>query len=459
MSENGLPLTPAAPPAPARWSRRRTISIFVFIVGTVVLAFVAGAAVMFFQLPPYGFLSKGFAGGRAWAERNAVQSDPESESELPRAAVDKPLQTADGFTLCAFVVLNSTRNTQADLLDMRGQLRHRWHLQFSKVWPHPPHVQGPVKDGFVCFFYCYLYPNGELLAVLHGVQQQAVGYGLVKLDKDSNVLWSYAANIHHDIDVAPDGTIYAIQHTLDYIMPERLGFIPAPALVDSIVTLSPDGQPKGQPISLLEALRDSPYAALLSTLEPGPKRAGPLTGPRFDEKTLREDVLHTNSVQVLTPELAGKFPGWKAGQLLVSMRHIDALAVIDPVERKAVWAARGAWAAQHDAQFLSDGNLLLFDNRGLPKGSRVLEYDPRTQAFPWTYSGENWGPFYSSERGQCQRLRNDNTLIVSSELPGEILEVTRGKEVVWAYTPHRFITHARRYMPEQVPFIKGGPRP
>ena len=35
----------------------------------------------------------------------------------------------------------------------------------------------------------------------------AVGYGLVKLDKDSNILWSYPAGVHHDVDVgaAADG--------------------------------------------------------------------------------------------------------------------------------------------------------------------------------------------------------------------------------------------------------------
>jgi hypothetical protein len=423
------------------------------------LAFVAGAAVMFFQLPPADFLAKGFLGGRAWVERREIAALPPAPDVTSSSGIDQSGRTCDGFNLCSFATLNGS-NTQALLLDMRHNTVHRWGIPFSAIWPNPHHVQAPVKDAFVTFFSCRMYPNGDLLAVMHGLQQQAVGYGLVKLDKDSKVLWSYAANIHHDVDVGEDGTIFAIKHELVTAMPEGLQFIPTPCLVDSLIVLSRDGQVRGKPISILEAFRDSPYAALLATLEPGRKkndRQLPLTGPRFDEQTLREDALHANFVQVLTPEMARRFPGWKAGQLLISLRNIDVIAVVDSDERRVVWAARGPWQAQHDVQFLDSGNLLLFDNRGLPRGSRVMEYNPRTQAIPWTYSGENWGPFYSNERGLCQRLPNGNTLAVNSEA-GEMLEVTQQKEVVWSYSPHRFITFGRRYPADQVQFLPGGTR-
>ena len=182
---------------------------------------------------------------------------------------------------------------------MKCQIRHRWKVQFSEIWPNPHHVKGPVKDTFVTFFGCHLFPNGDLLAVLHGVEQMTSGYGLVKLDKDSKILWSYAANIHHDVDVAADGTIYAIQHELVHTMPKGLQFIPTPCLVDSLIALTPDGKLKGEPITLLEAFRDSPYAVLLASLEPAKKRderPRPLTGPCFDEEILRQDALHTNFV-------------------------------------------------------------------------------------------------------------------------------------------------------------------
>jgi hypothetical protein len=457
MSPNGGPPTP-----PSRRSQRKRILVLAFIAGVTVLAFVFGAAVMFFQLPMSGFLAKGFIGCRAWFERRAV-SQPNTEQDVPPVSIsmiDKPKKTFDGFTLSTYSAVNGV-STQAYLLDMRGQVKHRWAIPFGKIWPEPQHVSAPVKDSYVSFFACHLYPNGDLLAVLHGVQKTAVGYGLVKLDKDSNVIWGYPSGIHHSVDVAPDGTIYTLQHETVNAMSPGLQFIPTPCQVDSIVALNPDGTLKDKPIPVLEAFHNSPYAAHLQSLEPAKNKesqSNPLTQQRFDDETRKQDALHTNTVLVLTPSMAQKFPEWKAGHLLITMRNLDSIAVVDPERRTVVWAARGPWLALHDAQFLDNGNLLMFDNQGLAKGSRILEYDPRTQAFPWTYSGEFWGPFYSRERGMCQRLPNGNTLVVNSNA-GEILEVTQEKEVVWLFSPQRFIAYARRFPAERVQFLPANEKP
>jgi hypothetical protein len=428
------------------------------------LAYVLGAAVMFFHLPSSNFLDKAFTGARAWNERRQIsESISDQDQELTPAAtatlVDQPDKTFDGFTLytCSSTEANSSR---AFLINMRREVVHKWSLSFSQIWPHPSHLRGPVQDSLVCIFACHPYPNGDLLVVLHGLEQIANGYGLIKLDKDSNVLWKYAANIHHDVDVGDDGTIYAIQHDIADDMPAGLEFIPTPCLVDSLVLLGPDGTLKKKPIPILEAFRDSRYRALLDCLERGPRRKpapGAPAGPHFDEKTLMRDAVHMNSVAVLRHGLAPRFPAFKAGQVLFSLRHLDAVGVLDPDSGALVWAARGPWHAQHDAQFLDNSRLLIFDNGGLLKGSRVLEYDPQTQAIPWSYSGEGRTPFYTSEKGMSQRLSNGNTLIVNSEA-GELLEVTRGKEVVWSCVVHSFINTARRYSADQLPFLKGGVR-
>jgi hypothetical protein len=101
--------------------------------------------------------------------------------------------------------------------------------------------------------------------------------------------------------------------------------------------------------------------------------------------------------------------------------------------------------------------LLIFDNLGSPRGSRVLEYDPQSQAIPWSFSGENKASFFTSERGMSQRLPNGNTLICNSE-GREVLEVSQNKEVVWSFSVNSFITTARRYSPEQVRFLTGEQR-
>ncbi len=173
---------------------------------------------------------------------------------------------------------------------------------------------------------------------------------------------------------------------------------------------------------------------------------------------LRRDVLHVNAVEVLSREMAAHFPMFRPGHLLISLRHLDAIVVLDPDTGKVVWAARGPWRGQHDPSFLPNGHLLLFDNLGSPKGSRVLEYDPQTQAFPWAYPGAKDAPFVSKVRGTCQRLPGGNTLIVNS-VGGEVFEVTADREKVWSCTfGGTEVYSARRYSPDSVPFVKGAPR-
>src|SRR6185437_7778560 len=105
---------------------------------------------------------------------------------------------------------------------------------------------------------------------------------------------------------------------------------------------------KKKSISLLEAIRDSPYAALFRPLErPGVSGGAASLGaswtpPSLDEAR-RRDVLHSNSIKVLSRALAPKFLLCKAGQLLISVRNLNALVLLDPESGKVVWAARGPW--------------------------------------------------------------------------------------------------------------------
>lgn len=440
--------------------RRKWFSRSLAIGGLTFLGYLLGAAVMFFQLPSSEFLDKAFLGAHAWNERRQA-STPSPLHKTQRATVGKidyPGKTYDGFTLytCASLTIPST---QAFLINMRGEVVHQWAIPFSKVWPRPSHIRGRVNDPLTCFFDCHLYPNGDLLVVFHGMEHWVNGYGLAKLDKDSNLLWKYSGNIHHDVEVGEDGTIYAIAHKVANSLPQGLAFVPAPCLVDELVFLSPEGNPLREPIPLLEAFGDSSYNPLLDSLRRDSGRDLPmrLNLPRFLEEThnRRREPLHLNCVRVLNRRLAAQFPTFQAGHLLLSLRNLDTIAMLDPQKKAVVWAARGPWRAQHDAQFLENGHLLIFDNLGTPRGSRVLEYDPQTQALPWSYPQSEDPSFFTSERGMCQRLPNGNTLIVNSE-PGEIFEVTPQRETVWSCFTDRFITSARRYGPEQLHFLTGG---
>ncbi|HLW64874.1 MAG TPA: arylsulfotransferase family protein [Gemmataceae bacterium] len=428
---------------------------FLLLFGLATLFYLLGAAVIYFDLPTADFLRKGFAGGFAWYEGEKTPQPPSKDvPPLSVGKVDKPDKTCDGFTLCMY-----GGDSQAVLVNMRGETIHRWHVPFSKLWPTPTHVKGRVDDATV---YCndgHIYPNGDLVVVIEGpinADNSSNGYGLAKLDKDSNVIWKYAEKCHHDLDVAEDGTIYVLTNEVVSTVPKGLEFIPTPCMIDAIDVLSPEGK-RLKRISILEAFAGSVYSPLLSVLE---RPAGPSAGmwaqnaAPFEDDPRRRDVLHTNAVKVLKRSQASKFPLFKPGQLLISPRHLDAIAVLDVDSGKIVWAASGSWRAQHDPSFLDNGHLLLFDNQGSPRSSRVLEYDPQTQAYPWSYPDDQGRPFLSKIRGMCQRLPNGNTLIVNSD-GGEVFEVTSDRDVVWSLSCGRVeLNRARRYLPEQLPFLK-----
>jgi hypothetical protein len=144
-------------------------------------------------------------------------------------------------------------------------------------------------------------------------------------------------------------------------------------------------------------------------------------------------------------------PQSQAGQVLVSFREISTIALIDMKTASVVWAQTGPWIRQHDAEFLDDGDLLLFDNEGDPNGyggTRVLEIDPANFKIDWRYGGRSDQTLDSVARGSQARLKNGNTLIVES-YAGRMFEVTRDGKVVWEFiNPVRGQVH-----PDQIPII------
>jgi hypothetical protein len=432
--------------------RKRLLSRALFLFGFFSLSYILGASVIYFELPTSVFLRRSFGGAVAWYEAKHETPLNEHSDAISVGRVDRPGKTCDGFTLCMY-----GGNCRAVLIDMLGKEVHRWHIPFSDIWSVPPHLKGRIENASVYFNDGYLYPNGDLVLVVEGPVtpgNSLNGYGLIKIDKDSRLLWKYAEQCHHDLDVGEDGTIYALVNEIIDRVPRGLEYIPTPYMVDSIDVISPDGQRRKR-IRLLEAFQNSDYAPMLGIFEKPRAAAG--INSRHEEE-LRRDVLHTNAVKVLNRSLAPKFPLFRAGQLLISPRNLDAIAVLDPHSEKVVWAARGPWHAQHDPTFLDSGHLLLFDNLGGLGSSRVLEFDPKTLAFPWSYPGETGKPFFSQIRGLCQRLPNGNTLIVNS-VGGEVFEVTTEREIVWSCSTGAItLNRARRYTPDQLSFLKGDQR-
>jgi hypothetical protein len=428
-------------------AKPRTFPVFGLVRSAAVIVlfsatFVFGAAVVQYKLPPFELLDQAFRGGKAKIEQKMTQPKGRAAStaSLGSTSVDVPGKTFDGFTL-----YTTDEGSEAVLVDMNGTQVHKWDIPLSNFWKNPPHIKSSPDDAAAYVMSCHLFTDGSLLAILQAKGDTPYGYGLVKIGVDSRVEWKCAKNIHHDMDVDEEGTIYAIDQHFAKRMPTSLQFVPTPALVDSLVVISKDGEVI-KSIPVLETLWKSSFRQMVS----------PLEGPAL---TLKGDVLHTNYVQVLRKDMAANFPRFRAGQVLVSVRELDCIMMVDVESEEVVWATVGPWRYQHSPQFLDSGRLLIFDNRGNPRASRAIEYDIETHEVPWSYTDEDSPDFFTRERGMCQRLPNGNTLIVDSEgFPndkGRILEVTHDdKKLVWSITCNGHIAQAKRYAPDAVPFLK-----
>lgn len=464
------------------------------VLGLMFMSCIVGAAVMYFELPGSGVLQKAFVGAKALHERGASGVSAMPAGTKPGVVTDRADKTCDGFTL---ITTNSACHAQ--LVDMRGNVVHNWNLPFSKAWPVAEHVTKALPDERIHWFRGHLFPNGDLLAVYQTEADTPCGYGLAKMDKDSKLLWTYSGRVHHNVDVGEDGTIYTLTGQNMRKAPAGLEYIPTPFTADFLVMLSPEGK-ELEKLNILEAFRDSPFAFTLAVIEdfakakaaepappipPGPepkiapigdpKDGPPLNGmkparirqPPFGIRMhVTGDVVHANSIRVLNPSMAAKFPMFKSKQVLISLRSLDTIAMVDLQARKVTWAAQGMWSGQHDPEFLDNGRMLIYDNYGAAKGTRVLEFDPQTGAVPWWYANEDSPRFVARSRGHAQRLTNGNTLIVDPE-GGRLLEVTGSKELAWelGYTVGGrdlgrsvVITGAYRYPAGQLTFLKGDVR-
>ena len=254
-------------------------------------------------------------------------------------------------------------------------------------------------------------------------------------------------HLHHDFAFGPEGRTYALGHEIRTEPREGLAPIEPPFFDEFLVILSPDGEVLER-ISIFDAFARSRYRDALFALA--------------DLDDPKGDYLHPNAVEVVDEAIAAQVPGWQAGQILISLREMDGLALIDPIAREVVWFMRGSWHEQHDPDLLPNGHLLLFDNQGdLAAGmrSQILEVDQVSAAIVWRFASTDTEAFYSNRMGSQQMLANGNILVTES-LRGRIFEIPRSGDVVWEYLNpaqtgdyHADVMEAQRLPSEVLSFL------
>lgn len=308
---------------------------------------------------------------------------------------------------------SSADKPSAYLMDMYGNILHEWYCEIHEVWPEK-NFDGIQHTHF--WRRVYLYPNGDILAIFENI-------GIIKLDKDSNVIWRRDNRAHHDLEVLDNGDIWVLTNKLNSI--SRITD-EVPVQEDFLTLMDKNGNIKRE-ISILSSIENSRFQRFMQ---------GQLKVKNKSKKPVF-DIFHSNSLEVLDGSVEHIRPEFKKGNILTSFRSLHLIAVIDLEKELAVWAFQDKFMAQHDPKILENGNLLLFDNFGRGEKSTVLEFDLGTMNIVWSYSGTEESPFYSIGSGASERFPNGNTLITETR-EGRAFEVTESGEIVWEfYNPNK----------------------
>jgi outer membrane protein assembly factor BamB len=410
------------------------LKLLALIAAIAFLAFVAGGVTTYMRTPSVHDFMRRISMVLSYyyySSRQSATFDPFWEkAHMPGPEGDTPVVLNDtALAGKGYNLVVSSNAQEAVLIDMDGNAIHKWARRFDEIWTKAPQLEGYEEEGpeywtgKIYWRRAHLYPNGDILVVFETPYRTPYGLGLAKLDKDSQVIWKIDQNIHHDIAVAPNSDIYLLGHSINQQGYTKYPRLKPPFVDDTVVIATPEGAVRKE-ISIFEAFLESEYVPFMALLQ----------------TNLLGDVMHTNSVQYIDAETAEKFAFAEEGQVLISMREMNTIAVLDPTREKIVWAATGLWRWQHEPVMMENGRILIFDNKGNWGGggaTRIIEFDPAKGSIDWSFAGSAEEPLNSPVYGSVQRLASGNTMIVEST-NGRAMEVTPGGKVVWDFrSPHR----------------------
>ncbi|WP_369780146.1 arylsulfotransferase family protein [Streptomyces sp. R33] len=314
----------------------------------------------------------------------------------------------------------------ACVIDDQARLVHAWSSPIGQ-----PDIETSPPTYLRGWNHVEVGPDGSLYAMvpLHA---------LLKLAPDSTLNWRADLPVHHDLDIGRTGEIH--------VLTEEPRPVPCTGgthllLDNSITVLGADGQLRNA-YSLYEILTTTPQLEMLITgaidqhrsagrtaspvaLAPRLEGADGWTRGRGVSRFLRSrpgspsDILHTNTVEILT--IAHPAGLWAAGDVLISLRNLDLIAVID-LRARAVrwWWGPGELSGQHQPSAQPDGTILVFDNGRARGRSRVMEIEPLTGTILWQHEPG----LFCEMAGGCERLAN-GTVLISDAQAGRALIIDR----------------------------------
>ncbi|MCB2136368.1 MAG: hypothetical protein KDE08_10555 [Rhodobacteraceae bacterium] len=343
------------------------------------------------------------------------------------------------------------------LMRRDGSIVAAWSLSYTALFPERSHLLdiAPQTDWNTDLHGTVLNPDGSAVTNFDYA-------GAVKLDRCGGTEWALNAPAHHSVERSETGGYWI--GGMRFLDPANMAdtFPPLTSQKDvpyfrddQIMKVAEDGRILDSR-SVTRILYDSGLEPLLTA-----------NGFSFyPNGHWNKELVHLNKIAELPAALAPAFPEFAAGDLMISLREHNLIAVIDPATWRVKWHQTGPWKRQHDPEFAPDGTISVFNNNtyrlnlgefdrsdpNSPKVSTILRVDPRTGEARKVYGGAPGQEFLTTIRGKHE-IEPDGGMMITEFEGGRAFQVDASGRIVWEFI-NRYsgafvaeITEARVYDP------------
>ena len=401
-------------------------SLISFLISSVFISFNFGYLVREFKFFPYQFYTEAAKGYEKIRSSNSEQLPwyyRQLNEPLPKA-VSITGEPQPGLTLVSKIA--GDRNLAVEIIDLQGNIVHKWDIDWFEMWPNPQHIPEndlPKEKPGTNIHGAVVMENGDLIFNFES-------NGLIRLDRDGKVVWRLPYQTHHSIHRHDNGNLWVSGSKYHTKKVSRLPHLIPPFYEDTILEITPEGKIVRE-YYVSDILRKNGYTGLL------------YLGTLNNEYTIikgkgrrlaNDDILHLNDVEPFSAKMQEGF--FKQGDVLVSLRNINTVFVFNTESEKIKFISIGRFIRQHDPDFIDGNSFSVYDNNNnnAPAAERqsriaIVSADESVEVF---FEGTSNKPFFTNVMGKHQWLPNGNVLITESK-SGRGFEVDRQGNIVWEY--------------------------
>lgn len=302
----------------------------------------------------------------------------------------------------------------AILLDSEAEVMNTWQISQDDVeWAER-------RDTNIFPHGVEISPDGSIVTAYDG------GSTLTKYDYCGNVVWRIEGEFHHSIAFENGNAIWTWRRK-------------------SLVKVSYETGEVLKEISLWDVMDANEDIDIFGILQNVTREGSPWLD-------VAGGIWHANDIDPLPQKLVHLYPGFRAGDLLVSMRSPNLIFVLDQETLKVKWWRQGLVRRQHDPDWNEVGTITIFNNNMHRGYSSIVEINPSTYEHRTIVEGGDYN-FYTWWRGKHQ-VTGEGTVLITSSDQGRAFEVNEQGDIVFEFLnqysddhEHMVISEAR-FLPE-----------